>query len=94
MHLVYSRLVYVIVLFVYVVLDLSACVSVSERGTFTSATMLLALILPWTATLRMLLYLISCTRCGVQYVGETGQKLRNRINNHRQEVECCLAFQF
>ena len=30
--------------------------------------------------------MISCTRCGVQYVGETGQKLRNRINNHKSRL--------
>ena len=32
------------------------------------------------------IYLISCKRCGVQYVGETGQKLRNRFNNHRNQL--------
>ena len=32
------------------------------------------------------IYLISCKRCGVQYVGETGQKLRNRFNNHRNRL--------
>ena len=32
-------------------------------------------------------YLISCTRCGVQYVGETSQKLRSRFNNHRNTLK-------
>ena len=32
-------------------------------------------------------YLISCTRCGVQYVGETSQKLRSRFNNHRNRLK-------
>ena len=31
-------------------------------------------------------YLITCNRCGIQYVGETGQKLRNRLNNHRNSL--------
>ena len=30
-----------------------------------------------------LIYLINCKRCNIQYVGETGQKLRERVNNHR-----------
>ncbi len=32
------------------------------------------------------IYLISCKRCGVQYVGETSQKLRSRLNNHRNRL--------
>ena len=31
-------------------------------------------------------YLISCRKCGVQYVGETSQKLRSRFNNHRSRL--------
>ena len=31
-------------------------------------------------------YLITCNKCGIQYVGETGQKLRNRMNNHRNRL--------
>ena len=31
-------------------------------------------------------YLISCKKCGVQYVGETGQTLRKRLNNHRNRL--------
>ena len=27
------------------------------------------------------IYLISCKKCGVQYVGETSQTLRGRFNN-------------
>ena len=33
-------------------------------------------------------YLISCRKCGVQYVGETSQKLRSRFNNHRSRLKC------
>ena len=28
------------------------------------------------------IYLISCKKCGIQYIGETSQKLKNRMNNH------------
>ena len=30
-----------------------------------------------------IVYLISCSRCGVQYVGETSERLNLRMNNHR-----------
>ena len=33
----------------------------------------------WTATRRMLIYLISCTKCGVQYAGKTSQSVCSRI---------------
>ena len=32
-------------------------------------------------------YLITCNKCGIQYVGETCQKLRNRLNNHRSSLK-------
>ena len=32
-------------------------------------------------------YLITCKKCGVQYVGETSQKLRSRFNNHRNRLK-------
>ena len=34
-----------------------------------------------------IVYLITCKRCGVQYVGETSQKLRNRLKNHRSSLK-------
>ena len=30
-----------------------------------------------------IIYLITCTKCGVQYVGETKNKLHIRMNSHR-----------
>ena len=36
---------------------------------------------------RNVIYLISCKRCGIQYVGETSQALRSRINNHRNRLK-------
>ena len=32
-------------------------------------------------------YLITCKRCGIQYVGEMGQELRRRMNNHRNRIK-------
>ena len=34
-----------------------------------------------------IVYLIKCKKCGVEYVGETSQKLRNRLNNHRSSLK-------
>ena len=31
-------------------------------------------------------YLITCKRCGLQYVGETSQALKRRMNNHRASI--------
>ena len=36
---------------------------------------------------RNVVYLISCRKCGVQYVGETSQTLRSRFNNHRNRLK-------
>ena len=33
------------------------------------------------------IYLISCRKCPVQYVGETSQTLRCRFNNHRSRLK-------
>ena len=32
------------------------------------------------------IYLIQCKKCGLQYVGETGQALHCRMNNHRADI--------
>ena len=32
------------------------------------------------------IYLIQCRRCGLQYVGETGQPLHSRMNSHRFNI--------
>ena len=32
-------------------------------------------------------YLITCKKCGIQYVGETSQKLRSRLNNQRNRLK-------
>ncbi len=35
---------------------------------------------------RNLVYLISCAKCGMQYVGETEQALHLRMNGHRSDI--------
>ena len=32
------------------------------------------------------IYLITCRRCGLQYVGETGRPLHMRVNGHRYDI--------
>ena len=34
-----------------------------------------------------MVYLITCKKCGIQYVGEISQKLRSRFNNHRNRLK-------
>ena len=34
-----------------------------------------------------IIYLITCTKCGIQYVGETVNTLRFRMNAHRQSIK-------
>jgi hypothetical protein len=41
---------------------------------------------PLTCSSSNIIYLISCSRCHIQYVGETGQKLNLRMNNHRAAI--------
>ena len=36
---------------------------------------------------RNVIYLISCRKCGIQYIGKTGQSLRSRFNNHRNRLK-------
>ena len=33
-----------------------------------------------------IIYLIICCKCYIQYVGETGQRLKDRLNNHRSYI--------
>ena len=34
-----------------------------------------------------IIYLITCRKCGIQYVGEMGQSFRKRLNNHRNRLK-------
>ena len=33
-----------------------------------------------------IIYVINCLKCNKQYVGETGRKLKDRLNNHRSDI--------
>jgi sulfur relay (sulfurtransferase) complex TusBCD TusD component (DsrE family) len=33
------------------------------------------------------IYLITCNTCQMQYVGETGRALKERLNNHRSDIK-------
>jgi tripartite motif-containing protein 2/3 len=39
-----------------------------------------------TCASKNVIYLVSCTRCGIQYVGETSLMLRQRMNGHRYTI--------
>ena len=41
---------------------------------------------PLTCSSSNIIYLISCRKCGIQYVGETAQPLNKRMNNHRTAI--------
>ena len=34
------------------------------------------------------IYVIECSNCGIRYVGETSQKLKDRVNQHRSDINC------
>lgn len=34
-----------------------------------------------------IIYLITCRKCGIQYVGETKRELRERLTNHRSDIK-------
>ena len=36
---------------------------------------------------RNVIYLISCGKCGLQYVGKTSQTLRSQLNNHHNRLK-------
>ena len=64
------------------------CSHLVQGNTFTSnvTNKTYGVICPGTSlgcSTRSVVYLISCRKCGVQYVGETSQTLRSRFNNHR-----------
>ena len=68
------------------------CKHISQGSTFTSNVTkksyeVISHSTSMTCTSENVVYLISCRKCGIQYVGETSQKLRNRLNNHRSSLK-------
>ena len=41
----------------------------------------------WSCSTSNVVYLVTCQCCGLQYVGETSQALRKRMNNHRANIK-------
>ena len=41
-----------------------------------------------TCTTINVIYLIECTFCGIQYVGETSKKIQDRMRGHRSDIKC------
>ena len=35
-----------------------------------------------------IIYLVTCNRCKIQYVGETKNMLKTRMNKHRSDIKC------
>ena len=68
------------------------CRHISQGSTFTSNVTkrsyeVVSSSASKTCTSENVVYLITCNKCGIQYVGETSQKLRNRLNNHRSSLK-------
>ena len=41
----------------------------------------------WSCNTSNVVYLVNCQRCGLQYVGETSQALKKRMNNQRANIK-------
>ena len=74
-----------------------ACVHIMEGSCFTSNTKscTYSVMSPVNGSVlnccnRNIIYLISCSKCRVQYVGKTSQTLHSRLNNHRNRLKQML----
>lgn len=65
------------------------CLSIQSKSTYTSTTFNHTHKLKFSLDCQSsnLIYLIHCKRCSLQYVGETGTTLRQRVNNHRSCIK-------
>ena len=68
------------------------CTHITESRTFVSNVTgrkynTISSELTMTCNTDNVVYLISCRKCGIQYVGETSQVLRRRMNNHRNRLK-------
>ena len=68
------------------------CHYISQGSTFVSNVMkksynVVSPNLSMDCTSDNVVYLITCKKCGIQYVGETSQKLRSRFSNHRNRLK-------
>ncbi|EYC24156.1 hypothetical protein Y032_0014g2356 [Ancylostoma ceylanicum] len=42
--------------------------------------------------LRGTVYMITCSKCGQRYIGETGRPLKERLNEHRRSLACPQSY--
>lgn len=65
------------------------CLTIQNKDTFESSTYnkTYPILTNCNCNSRNLIYLITCSLCEKQYVGETGNPLRNRLNNHRSDIK-------
>ena len=65
------------------------CSNIQTTSTFSSTTFKHTHKLAFSLNCQSsnLIYLIQCKRCTLQYIGETGTKLRQRVNNHRSCIK-------
>ena len=45
----------------------------------------------YTCTSRWVIYLVTCTDCNIQYVGQTTQEMRQRHYGHRSDIKSGTA---
>jgi hypothetical protein len=64
------------------------CNSITHSNNFHSSTYNKAFSFPQAMDCQTsnIVYLITCTKCSIQYVGETKNSLRTRLNQHRHDV--------
>ena len=65
------------------------CLNIQSTTTYTSTTYNHTHQLKFSLNCQSsnIIYLIHCKRCSLQYIGETGTKLRERVNNHRSCIK-------
>ena len=66
------------------------CKNMTQTNTFTSNTTKQTFKIreSITCTTINVIYLIECTFCGIQYVGETSKKIQDRMRGHRSDIKC------
>ena len=66
------------------------CPSLREENTFVSSVTGSRFLIPdgdFTCKTDMVIYLITCSTCSMQYVGKTKNALHKRMNSHRSSVK-------
>ena len=66
----------------------SCCSSILEISSFSSSdgTQIHAISDSFTCNSKCIIYVIQCSKCSKQYVGQTDRLLKDRLNNHRSDV--------